>query len=94
MKKLEIIIESVEKRKVCRLLDQIGVSGYTIIDNVLGRGSHFTRSGTELSEIMKSSLIIVVEKDEIISKIIDVIKNEVLKFYSGKLFLSEVQIIE
>lgn len=94
MKKLEIIIESVEKRKVCRLLDQIGVSGYTIIDNVLGRGSHFTRSGTELSEIMKSSLIIVVEKDEIISKIIDVIKNEVLRFYSGKLFLSDVLIIE
>jgi nitrogen regulatory protein PII len=94
MKKLEIIIESVERRKVCRLLDQLNVSGYTIIDNVLGRGSHFTRSGSELSDIMKNSLIIVIESDEVISKVIDVMKNEVLNFYSGKLFLSDVEVID
>lgn len=94
MKKLEIIIESVERRKVCRLLEQLNVSGYTIIDNVLGRGSQFTRSGSELSDIMKNSLIIVVEKEEVINKIITVLKDEVLNYYSGKLFLSDVEIID
>jgi nitrogen regulatory protein PII len=94
MKKLEIIIEAVEKRKVCRLLDELNVSGYTIIDNVLGKGSHFTRSGSELSDVMKNSMIIVVENDEIVSKIINVLKEEVLNFYSGKLFLSDVQSVD
>lgn len=93
MKKLEIIIEAVERKKVCRLLDELNVSGYTIIDDVFGKGSHITRSGSELSNIMKNSLIIIVEKEDVINKIIEVIKKEVLVFYSGRLFLSDVELI-
>ncbi len=93
MKKLEIIIESVERRKVCRLLEELNVNGYTIIDDVLGKGSQFTRSGSELSDIMKNSLIIVVETEEVINKIINILKKEVLNYYSGKLFLSDVEIV-
>jgi len=94
MKKLEIIIESIERRKVCRLLEQLNVSGYTIIDDVMGKGRHVTRSGSELSNILKNSLIIVVETEEVIDKIIDLLKKEVLSYYSGKLFLSDVNIID
>ncbi len=94
MKKLEIIIESIERRKVCKLLEELNVSGYSIIDNVSGKGSHFTRNGSELSDIMKNSLIIVVETEEVVNKIIELLKKEVLNFYSGKLFLSDVNVVD
>ncbi len=94
MKKLEIIIESVERRKVCRLLEELNVNGYTIINDVFGKGSQFTRSGSELSDIMKNSMIIVVETEDMINKIIETLKREVLNFYSGKLFLSDIIVVD
>lgn len=93
MKKLEIIIESVERNRVCRILDEAGVSGYSIIDDVRGRGKTGSKSAQELSNILKSSIIIVVDKEEKISNVIEKLK-EVFKFYSGKMFLSDVNVVE
>lgn len=93
MKKLEIIIESVERKKVCRILDEAGVKGYSIIDDVQGRGKTGPKYAQDLSNILKSSLIIVVDEDETIQKAIDKLK-EVFKYYSGKMFLSDVTVIE
>jgi nitrogen regulatory protein PII len=36
--KIEIIISSVKLEQVLEILDQIGVSGYTVIENTTGRG--------------------------------------------------------
>uniref|UniRef100_A0A7V3E6I4 Nitrogen regulatory protein PII n=1 Tax=Ignavibacterium album TaxID=591197 RepID=A0A7V3E6I4_9BACT len=93
MKKLEIIIESVERRRVCRILDEVGVKGYSIIDDIQGRGKTGPKSAQDLSNILKSSLIIVVDEEPIITKAIEQLKD-VFKFYSGKIFLSEVTVIE
>jgi len=38
VKKVEIIINSLELQKVLKILDHIGVSGYTIIEDVTGKG--------------------------------------------------------
>ncbi len=93
MKKLEIIIESVERRRVCRILDEVGVKGYSIIDDVQGRGKTGTRSAQDLSNILKSSLIIVVDEEAVIKNAIEKLKV-VFNFYSGKMFLSDVEIVE
>lgn len=93
MKKLEIIIESVERRRVCRILDEVGVKGYSIIDDIQGRGKTGSKSAQDLSNILKSSLIIVVDEEPIITKAIEQLKD-VFKFYSGKIFLSDVTVIE
>lgn len=92
MKKLEIIIESIERKKVCRILDEAGVKGYSIIDDVQGRGKTGPKYAQDLSSILKSSLIIVIDEEEIIHKAIDSLK-EVFKYYSGKMFLSDVKVI-
>ncbi|GMU94547.1 MULTISPECIES: P-II family nitrogen regulator [Ignavibacterium] len=93
MKKLEIIIESVERRRVCRILDEVGVKGYTIIDDIQGRGKTGPKSAQDLSNILKSSLIIVVDEESTIIKAIEQLK-EVFKYYSGKMFLSDITVIE
>jgi hypothetical protein len=48
----------------------------------------------ELSDILKNSLIIVVEEEEVINNLISKLKTEVLAYYSGRLFLSDAQIID
>jgi nitrogen regulatory protein PII len=90
MKKLEIIIEAVEKKSVLKILNEAGVSGYTIINDIHGQGKRGTRRGSELSNIMRNSLIIVVDEPEIINTIIEKVK-EILEVYSGKMFLSDVE---
>lgn len=93
MKKLEIIIESVERRRVCRILDEVGVKGYSIIDDIQGRGKTGPKSAQDLSNILKSSLIIVVDEEATIKKAIEKLK-EVFIHYSGKMFLSDIEVVE
>lgn len=93
MKKLEIIIESVERRRVCRILDEAGVKGYSIIDDIQGRGKTGPKSAQDLSNILKSSLIIVVDEEATIKKAIEKLK-EVFIHYSGKMFLSDIEVVE
>ncbi|MFN3695470.1 MAG: P-II family nitrogen regulator [Ignavibacterium sp.] len=93
MKKLEIIIESVERNRVCRILDEVGVKGYSIIDDIQGRGKTGPKSAQDLSNILKSSLIIIVDEESTITKAIEQLK-EVFKYYSGKMFLSDITVIE
>ncbi len=94
MKKLEIIIEAVEKKRVRRILEELKVNGYTIIEDVQGRGKTSARSASELSNVMKNSLFIIVDNEEMIKQIVSRVKGEVLAFYSGKIFLSDVEVID
>lgn len=92
MKKLEIIIESVEKRSVLNILSQEGVQGYTIINDVHGQGNQGTRRGSELTNIMRNSLIMIVDEEEKIQAVVRKVKV-ILETYSGKMFLSDVEMI-
>lgn len=92
MKKLEIIIEAVEKKSVLKILNEAGVGGYTIINDVHGQGKRGTRRGSELTNIMRNSLIIVVDEPEIIQSVIDKLQ-EILENYSGKMFVSDVEML-
>lgn len=92
MKKLEIIIEAVEKKSVLKILNELNVRGYTIINDIHGKGKQGTRRGSELSNIMRNSMIIVVDENEIIQTIIEKVK-EILEIYSGIMFLSDAEIL-
>lgn len=92
MKKLEIIIEAVEKKSVLKILNELEVRGYTIINDIHGKGKQGTRRGSELTNIMRNSMIIVVDEPEIINSIIEKVK-EILEIYSGKMFISDVEMI-
>ncbi len=92
MKKLEIIIEAVEKKSVLRILNELNIRGYTIINEIHGKGKQGTRRGSELTNILRNSMIIVVDEPEIINKIITRVK-EILENYSGIMFLSDVEIL-
>ena len=91
MKKLEIIIESVEISRVIKIIDACQAAGYTKINDVAGRGERGRIASAGLSDILNSSMIIVVDSENIIQKIIDKIKP-ILRDYSGIMFVSDVEV--
>lgn len=57
VKKLEIILDAPEEKSVTSVLDRIGVSGYTIIRNVAGKGGRGIQRGDELTDVFSNVLI-------------------------------------
>ncbi|MEW6652868.1 MAG: DUF190 domain-containing protein [Bacteroidota bacterium] len=89
MKKLEIIIESVELNNLTTIIEKIGVSGYTLIKDVAGMGKHGKSVSTSLVDVGEYYLLIIVDNDSIINQVIEKIKP-LFKNYSGVMFLSDV----
>lgn len=90
--KLEIIIESVELKNVLRLLEKKNIDGYTVIEDVKGKGHGGMRFSGDFANVMKNCLIIVVDDEEKLLPVIEEIKI-ILKNFSGIIFQSEVNVI-
>ncbi len=89
MKKVELVIDSVHLNKVIEILEKLGVSGYTIIRDVLGKGERGIMAGDELTDVFKNSYIFIVCSDEIAKKITEEIKP-ILKKIGGICIISDV----
>lgn len=87
--KVEIIIDSIEVGNVVKLLDEVGVSGYSIIENVVGKGSRGVRSGYELTELFKNSYIMVVCNQVEMHKTVEAIRP-IIKKFGGLCIVSDV----
>ncbi|QDT37932.1 P-II family nitrogen regulator [Stratiformator vulcanicus] len=55
--KLEIVVDKVHLREVTRLLDDAGVSGWTMIPDVPGKGGRGERTGDELTGVMSNCYV-------------------------------------
>lgn len=94
MQKLEIIIEAVEMKRVLRILDECNARGYSILPNVIGRGSKGgIRSGGEISDILNNVLIVTVDEPNVITSVVEKIQP-LLTDYSGVMFVSDVTLYE
>ncbi len=87
--KVEIITDSLEVENIAKLLDEIGVSGYSIINNVVGKGNRGIRSGYELTELFKNSYIMVVCEEIEMHKIVEAIRP-IIKKFGGVCIVSDV----
>lgn len=91
MKKLEIIIETIGLNSIVRILEKQNISGYSVIERVLGKGSSGLRQGGELTNVMKNVLVIVVDEPDKISSVVREVK-QLLKDFSGIMFISDVEL--
>lgn len=78
--KVEIITDALEVDNVAKLLDEIGVSGYSIIKDVVGKGHRGVRSGYELADLFKNSYIMVVCNEIEMHKIVEAVRPIINKF--------------
>lgn len=92
LKKLEIIIEGECQNFATDLLDRIGVKGYTILNNLSGKGSHGFHDGHVMfNEDDVLIMIIAAVPEALVSPILQGFGP----FYSersGVIFVSDIQV--
>lgn len=92
LKKLEIILEGEYKEFATDLLDRIGVKGYTIFNNLSGKGSHGFHDGHLMfNEDDVLIMIIAAVPESLVAPIL----QGFAPFYnehSGVVFISDIQV--
>ena len=92
LKKLEIIMEGEHQAFATDLLDRVGVKGYTIFNNLSGKGSHGFHEGH-----------LMFNEDDVLIMIVAAVPEDLVKpileglapFYnehSGVVFISDIQV--
>lgn len=89
-KKLEIITSSLDLHKVAKALDKLQVSGYTIIDDVKGKGERGLQEADGFTNLFTNSYLITAFDPVDLDKIIEAIMP-ILKKSGGVAFVSDIQ---
>jgi len=92
LQKVEIIVKGEHLNVVIDLLENAGVSGYTIIHNLSGKGAHGFHEGHLLfNEEDTLVMVISVMPGDKVSAILEGI-TPLLSKHSGVVFISEVKV--
>ncbi len=92
MKKIEIIVMGEHLQAVQDLLDEVKVTGYTIIPNISGKGHHGLHEGHLMfNEIHSMVMIITVVPKSLVSTILAGL-DPLFKRHSGVAFMSDVEV--
>ncbi|MDR9499037.1 MAG: P-II family nitrogen regulator [Hydrogenovibrio sp.] len=92
LKKLEIIMEGEHQEFATDLLDHAGVKGYTIVNNLSGKGSHgFHEGHLMFNEDAVLNMIITAVPEELVSPIMEGFAPFFNK-HSGVIFVSDIQV--
>ena len=92
LKKIEIILDGEHKEFAKDLLDRAGVKGYTIVNNLSGKGHHGFHEGHIMFNEDDVLVMIIAAVPE---DLIDTILEGLAPFYnehSGVVFISDIQV--
>lgn len=89
MKKIEIILESVYLNRLIELFDKKGISGYTIIRDVEGKGITGIKSADEITDVFTNNYVFTVCDDDKLMSIVEDIRA-FIKRYGGRCIVSDV----
>jgi nitrogen regulatory protein PII len=93
LKKLEIIIEGEHLEFATDLLDHAGVKGYSIVNNLSGKGAHgFHEAHLMFNDDALLIMIIAAVPEELVAPILGGF-TPFLGKHSGVLFLSDIQVM-
>jgi len=93
VKKIEIIVPGEKERFVQEMLDDAGVSGYTIHRDVAGRGAHGFHEGRLLfNDRAGLVMFFAVSGEETIQTIVDGL-TPLFEKSSGVMFVSDTQVV-
>lgn len=92
LKKLEIILEGEQQEFATDLLDRAGVTGYTIVNNLSGKGSHgFHEGHLMFNEDDVLIMIITAVPEELVEPILEGFEPFFSK-HTGVVFISDIQV--
>lgn len=74
VKRVEIVTDAREMREVRGALERAGVSGYTLIPQVQGRGERGEQSGDDLSDALSNAYLLVACEPHQVEAIVDIVR--------------------
>lgn len=92
LKKLEIILEGENQEFATDLLDKAGVKGYTIINNLSGKGSHGFHAGHLMFNEDNVLIMIIAAVPESLAEPILEGFAPFFSKHSGVVFVSDIQV--
>lgn len=90
IKRLEIVADARRIKEICRVLEDLRVSGYTVVPAVTGHGDRGIRSGDELSGVFENSLLLTTCAADELDDLVEAIRP-VLKKFGGVCLVSDAR---
>jgi nitrogen regulatory protein PII len=90
IKRVEIVTDSLEMQEVIEVIESIGIAGYTLIKDVLGKGERGIQSGDELTGVFKNSLLLVACEPGKVPGLVEAVRP-MLKQCGGICLVSDAQ---
>ena len=88
IKKIEIITDSTLQSRLVKVIDETGVSGYTIIKDVAGKGLKGDKDGHGISGGFKNCYIMVICDMEEAKKVVEAVKP-IINTFGGICIVSD-----
>lgn len=90
---VEMITNTLELEQVLRILDKIGVSGYTVIRDVTGKGNRGTVFDDLETEALTNGYVMSICTEDQEQKVVEAV-TPMLKKYGGVCIVSDAKWIE
>lgn len=90
VKRIEIVTDALELQPLLKALEGVGVSGYTVIPNVVGKGERGLRQGDELTGVFQNSYVLAACPEEILPRVLEVVRP-ILRQFGGVCLVSDAQ---
>lgn len=74
VKKLEIIVDSLRLKQVIKALEANGINGYTIVDDIRGKGERGVQGGGSFSEAFENSYLITTCPPDLLEQITNTLR--------------------
>ncbi|MBF8275520.1 MAG: nitrogen regulatory protein [Candidatus Brocadiaceae bacterium] len=87
--KVEIVTDAIKLDSIVKLLDEVGVSGYSVIKDVIGKGTRGIRGDDGLTELFKNNYIMIVCNEKEMNTIVEAVCPIIHKF-GGICIVSDV----
>lgn len=92
MKKVEIVVAGEQRRFVEELLKQVKVSGYTVIQDISGKGTHgFHEGHLMFNETHSMVMLITVVPESVVESLLTGLEP-IFERHPGVLFVSDVSV--
>ena len=88
LKRIEIVVGAIESKRIIRLLEDNDVQEYTLIRNVLGKGTRGEQDGEGLHDAFQNHYILIGCEEEKFTKIMEPLR-EALKKSGGACMVSD-----
>jgi nitrogen regulatory protein PII len=91
-KKIEMIVDAACLPQLLKMCERVGAKGYTVIPNVSGKGNRGVRGNSDIFDIFRNVLLIVIAAEEIAVRIVEE-SQPLLRHYAGIIYTSDVDVV-